>query len=450
MFKSAINLLILIVISGGAVSCSKDIPEHEKVVYYVSPNGNDYNSGTKEKPWATWEKAFRTVKAGDKVYFHGGVYMMASDQGDGYEMVRSGTVADTIFFLNYPGEVPILDCNNVSVNDGFNHRFGIEINASFVKFKGLIIRNIWQLGPEDEVEGFSINRSTGIIIENCIVYNTHGCAFKATECDETYFINCDAYNNCDSLTGIPKENPMPGNDGTGFLDFNWTYPTKSVYFIKCRAWNCGDQGFSSGSIGYTEYDGCWSFTNGQLEGEGHGFKMGWIEPTPPGLKRFYKNCVAAFNRTSGFNTNDQGYSANGMQIYNNTSYHNGYYFEWTLPAYGFYIYNTIGTDEAELSRVYKNNISFDNESGDIGIGYGSTMYTHEYNSWDNPPGLTVHSYDFLSLDSTGISGPRKSDGSLPKLNFLKLSKGSPLVDAGINTGLPYKGKAPDLGAYEQE
>ena len=450
MANSVVIKVLLFIFFGYFTSCSEDDISSRGREYYVSTDGNDNNPGTKEKPWATWNKAFNSVTAGDMVYFRGGVYMMPPSAGAGYTMYKNGTITDTIFFMNYPGEVPILDCGEVEIDDGHNHRYGILLNANYIKFKGLTIRNIWQLSGEDEVEGIGVYRSSGVIIENCTVYNTHGCAFKAVECDDTYFINCDAYNNCDSLTTVPIENPMPGNDGTGFMDFNLKYSSSNVYFRNCRAWNCGDQGFTSGSIGYTEYDGCWSFRNGQLEGEGHGFKMGWIESTPLGLKRLYKNCIAVYNRTKGFTTNDQGYHANSMQIYNNIAYHNGYYIGWTLPSNGFYIYNTIGTDEAELSRVYKNNIAYMNEDGDIGIGYGSTLYTHAYNSWDVPPGISITDSDFISLDSLGISGPRQVNGSLPDLDFLKLAKGSDLIDAGINVGLPFLGKAPDLGAFERD
>ena len=35
-------------------------------------------------------------------------------------------------------------------------------------------------------------------------------------------------------------------------------------------------------------------------------------------------------------------------------------------------------------------------------------------------------------------------------DFMKLAEGSELIDAGIDVGLPFLGKAPDLGAFEKE
>lgn len=43
-------------------------------VYWVSPDGNDSNPGTEEKPWLTPQKAATMAKAGDVVYFKPGIY----------------------------------------------------------------------------------------------------------------------------------------------------------------------------------------------------------------------------------------------------------------------------------------------------------------------------------------------------------------------------------------
>ena len=68
--------------------------------------------------------------------------------------------------------------------------------------------------------------------------------------------------------------------------------------------------------------------------------------------------------------------------------------------------------------------------------------------YDRNPIVTVTDADFVSLDWTEMTRARKSDGSLPDINFLKLAPGSDLIDAGINVGLPYYGNAPDIGYCE--
>ncbi|MCQ2050433.1 MAG: DUF1565 domain-containing protein, partial [Candidatus Saccharibacteria bacterium] len=43
-------------------------------VYYVATDGKDTNAGSKEKPFATLNKANAVVQAGDTVWIRGGVY----------------------------------------------------------------------------------------------------------------------------------------------------------------------------------------------------------------------------------------------------------------------------------------------------------------------------------------------------------------------------------------
>jgi len=62
--------------------------------------------------------------------------------------------------------------------------------------------------------------------------------------------------------------------------------------------------------------------------------------------------------------------------------------------------------------------------------------------------FNVSHADFISTDTVGVRGPRKPDGSLPDINFMHLSKGSDLIDAGTGVGIPYQDLAPDLGAFE--
>jgi hypothetical protein len=55
----------------------------------------------------------------------------------------------------------------------------------------------------------------------------------------------------------------------------------------------------------------------------------------------------------------------------------------------------------------------------------------------------------VSVDSTGEAGrSRNADGTLPASNFLRLVPGSDLIDVATGIGIPFKGTAPDLGAFE--
>jgi uncharacterized repeat protein (TIGR02059 family) len=318
---------------------------------------------------------------------------------------------------------------------------------NYVHFKGLTVRNVRQTSADVNVYGWVIE-GRNIIVEGCTVHNCGGRGFFSTG-HEIRYLNCDSHHNSDAMSAS-----YPGNDGVGFQNVDLTNVDGSIYYKNCRAWMNGDQGFSAVSVGYLEFDGCWSFNNGQLQGEGHGFKMGAVggDPTPFGpLKRKYTNCVAAFNRANGWTTNDnQTFYTHLMHIYNNTSYHNGYPTSFVGVSYGFIIYNTASVDSEELARTYRNNISYQNQHGATFIGAGA-LYTHSNNSWDIS-GLTITDSDFTSLDSTGITAARQSDYTLPNNscynNFLRLAPSSRLIDAGVNVSLPFSGTSPDLGAFE--
>jgi len=447
------------------------LPQNTYYVQPVSenPNASDSNAGTDiDYPWATWGKAFNweAISAGDTVYFRGGIYHKNLAEGDndwyypsrssggtGYAITRDGNITDTLKYWAYPDEVPILDCLDAYNIENRLH-YGIRaIEVNYVHFKGLIIQNINQVPGYGDGSGFGDSQATGcriygdhLIIENCIFRNIWGHGIEiggAGAPAYNWLINCDAHDCCDSLSTLD-----PGNDGTGFCHISGG----RVYYDHCRAWLCGDQGFTNGILDvggasqYTVYDECWSFNNGMIDGIGHGFSMGWIAYTDGNIKRTYKNCVAAFNRDEGWFTLDYKYPyAVYANIYNCTGYHNGY----GGLAYGGYmieIDNTLDTDEHELLRSLKNNISYANEHGNIDLK-SNALYTHDHNTWDIP--LTLTGTDFLSVDSTGITAARQADGSLPDNDcynyFLHPSSTSQIIDAGIDVG-----NGDDIGAFQYE
>ena len=187
--------------------------------------------------------------------------------------------------------------------------------------------------------------------------------------------------------------------------------------------------------------------NGLLEGDGWGFKLGWVDLPYAGVRRVIKNCIAADNRAGGFTTNDKDRSAvTGMQMYNNLAYNNGWQDWYSHYVYGYLIEDAANSDATEeLRRVYKNNIAYHNEMGAVN-SYNLGAYTHDHNSWDS--GVTVTDADFVNLDVSQLYAPRKADGSLPDITFGHLAPGSDLIDAGVDVGLPYSGSAPDIGPYE--
>jgi hypothetical protein len=52
------------------------------------------------------------------------------------------------------------------------------------------------------------------------------------------------------------------------------------------------------------------------------------------------------------------------------------------------------------------------------------------------------------VDAVLAKAPRRDDGGLPEVPFLRPVPTGRLVNKGIDLGEPYSGSAPDLGAFE--
>ena len=156
-----------------------------------------------------------------------------------------------------------------------------------------------------------------------------------------------------------------------------------------------------------------------MEGGGHGFKMGWVTYTfPEVLNRVYTNCIAAFNRRYGFDSNDGNtYLAGQLHLDKNIAYMNGV--NTSKHAVGFMFRNTSESYETEAeNRMVERNVAYRNKNGDFDLNQGAGA-TFIHNSWDV---TNITDNSFISLDSTGIGGPRQEDGSLPDITFLKLTE----------------------------
>ncbi len=449
--------------------------------YYVSTSGNDSWDGLdsvfvagSRGPWASWKKAFDIAAAGDTVFFRGGTYYPTVKNGMGMAPRNSGTPGNEICFFNFPGELPVLDNSTVYSADclgyGYNYCINYQSNGTlgFHKYRGLEIKNVWQRGISILCVGINIGGATNLWFENMSVHDVSGGNYVFVNYDSIWVKNCDAYNACD--TTHPT---MPGNWGMGFSSSNrvtqWGEGAKYsyIYYEGCRAWKCSDYGFAGGPVeGYIEWNNCWSFKHGDfhfegMTSEGVGWKQGglstsieWsIDPC-----RVMRNCIAAENGNYGIGENNGGFLGYNMRSYNNTSYHNGYLgrpIDDLHPTWGvgFKFEGWVG-DTSIIHNVYRNNISFNNRyyytSGSENLGAASKV-VKDHNSWTILGLPNPDSSDFISLDWTEMLQPRKADGSLPDINFLKLSPTSDLIDKGAidnYSTFPYNGAAPDLGWSE--
>lgn len=398
--------------------------------YYVATTGNDNSSGTFDQPWATWQKAFDEAQSGDTIYIRGGEYgiwgnrVAASTVAYAYQ--KNGTILNPIRIWAYPGENPVLNCDTIS-RSVFN---GLYLQScSNWHIKGLTVKNNLQpLDGSIQAYGFQFTSCSNITIENCIAHDIEGPGFKPRSgTGYMEFINCDSYNNFDPYT------PIPGNNADGFCSYE-NENTIDFLFRGCRAWNNSDDGFDTWmTLGVVTFESCWSFNNGYwVDGPaGVGFKLGAV--TSSQYARILTNCIAFGNKNVGIGRNSVGFAK--MKLFNNTVIGNGY---------GIDMRCNIGNETA----IIRNNISFDNIDpwGREKNFQTDTLVIDDHNSWND--GVTFTYEDFLNTDPLELLKDRKSDGSLPDINFMKLAPGSDLIDAGIDIGLPFSGTAPDIGAFE--
>ncbi len=380
--------------------------------YFVSPTGNDAHPGTRDQPFATITKAHSVLAIGDTIYVRGGTYTLTTT----IVLSKSGNVNARYYLMAYADERVLLDFSSMAVSS--NNR-GIRLSGSYWHIVGLNVK-----GAGDN--GMFISGSHNIVERSAFFENRDTGLQIGSGGSNNRIINCDAYYNVDPGHGDADGFAAKLDVGTGNV------------FSGCRAWQNSDDGFDGYLRGAdnvtTLLENCWSFMNGYLadgrpsNGNGNGFKLGGGDNgNSDSLKHniTLTNCLAFDNRVKGF---DQNNNRGSMTLYNTTAYRNGSNYSLSGPiAFG-----------RTLTIV---NAAVLGSSGPI-----ANFAIQQTNSW--MPQFTVTVEDFVSLDTTGVRGPRKADGSLPDLPFMKLAQGSDLIDAGTNVGLPFIGSAPDLGAFE--
>ena len=290
------------------------------------------------------------------------------------------------------------------------------------------------------------------------------------------FLNCDSHENEDTLTSNGD-----GQSADGFGCHPTDTGDSGNLFHGCRAWWNSDDGWDFIHANETctvEYS--WSWYEGYkpdalsggapvalAAGNGNGFKGGGYDIPPTNVpavppQHVIRLNAAFYNKEAGFYAN---HSPVSQFFYNNTSYHNGTDFNMLGVA-------SDGSTSISVG-ILRNNLAFAGAlTSNTALGGG--LISDEFNSWDTSLGVTVSAADFQSVafappascpaayapggttcvtatDTTsfaGMASARQADGSLPVLPFLRLASTSDLIDKGTNVGLPYSGKAPDLGCFE--
>jgi hypothetical protein len=386
--------------------------------FYVAPGGLDANSGAIDAPFGSFTKAISVAAAGDTIFARGGSYQLSSR----IRIQKSGGVNNPINLFAFPGETPILD---FSLNPSASDR-GIQLEANWWHIKGLTV----QKAPDN---GMWISGSNNLLDQLVLRWNKDSglqlSGSSAMQPANNLVLNTDSYENYDIANH--------GENADGFAAKFRDIGPGNV-FRGNRAWGNSDDGwdFWEAAHGVTVEDS-WAFKNGfniwadaAFAGDGNGIKLGHDSGT-----HVLQNLLVWDHPANGVDVNGNATDIelpdepidHGVKVVNVTAYNNGS--------------RNFRFDESYPHEV-RNNVSL----GGPGVVI-NTGVVHDHNSW-NGAAWTASAADFLSLSDEGATGPRQPDGSLPRLDFLRLAPGSNLINSGVDVGLSYSQSAPDLGAYE--
>ena len=408
-------------------------------MYYVAPNGSDTAAGTQAAPWASIAHAQSVAVAGDTVYFRAGTYRYSRANStcasqtarvDAITLSKSGSSGNPIRYWAYPGEKPVFDFS--AMRDDCRIK-GFDVTGNWIHLKGLEVTGVRQNNNKN-------HESWGIWISGSYntfeLINTHhhmGPGLFISGGGGNLVLNSDSHDNYDS-----NSSNGAGESGDGFGSHYSPAGSPSNIFRGCRAWWNSDDGFDLiHTYSSVIIENSWAWRNGYIpgtttsSGNGNGFKMGGFgaKYDAGAVKHTVRFSVAFLNRSAGFYSNHHPVA---NDYFDNTAYSNGVDF------------NMLGIDSGG-GNVGRGNLRNN-------IAYGGTLTSNmsgtnaASNSWNL--GVTMPNAQFQSVSTTGWDAPRQADGSLPALPYLHLASNSSLIDKGTNVGLPYHGRAPDLGAFE--
>jgi len=420
---------------------------------FVSPNGSDSNEGTIDSPLASIQKAQSLATPGDTVYIRGGIYQPTEDDLSNISGIfasitylnKSGVEGSRIHYWAYPGEQPVFDYSLVKPAE--KRVVGIYVTGSYIHLKGLELTGI-QTTITAHTESYAV-RSEGShnIYELLSLHDNVGTGLRHFRGGDNLFLNIDAYRNWDNVS---QNGLGSNNDGIGIHP---SEGSEGNIVRGCRIWFNSDDGIDIIRAGASiTIENSWAFYNGYSPnfrslGDGTGFKAGGFaydaeDKLPENIPTHtIKFSIAAKNKANGFYAN---HHLAGNNWYNNTAYQNTINYNFlNRPSRE----DNVNIDTDGYDHVIVNNLShFQSMPSRHVASLDTSLNDVLTNSWEIISNLSDD--DFESLDISLLTAPRKEDGSLPDVQFMRPTENSRVVNAGTDIGFVYESTAPDLGALE--
>ncbi len=389
--------------------------------FFVAPAGNDASPGTRERPFATVQRAQQAAEPGDTVFIRGGTYLLREAQVAKRERIwayvtqldKSGTPGKPIRYWACPNERPVFDLSQVKPAGCRVTAF--RVNASWIHLKGLEVTGV-QVTLTNHTQSICFeNGGSHNVYEQLTLRDGMAIGIYSVRGSNNLFLNCDAYRNHDPIS----EGGRGGNvDGFG------CHPPKGStnnVFRGCRAWFNSDDGFDciNAHEGVT-FENCWAFCNGYSPefkslADGNGFKAGGYGSTPaerlPATipRHTVRDCLAARNKASGFYAN---HHPGGCDWFANRACRNKVNF------------NLLGrladnrTDIPGRGHTLSHNVAF---KGGANLSHIDTnACTLADNHFDAD--VLWKASDFHTTDESRLAEARTAEGELPEVNFLVLKR----------------------------
>ncbi|HPI74666.1 MAG TPA: right-handed parallel beta-helix repeat-containing protein [bacterium] len=211
---------------------------------------------------------------------------------------------------------------------------------------------------------------------------------------------------------------------------------------RCSFYENRDTGLQlSNGAAFNEIINCDSYYN--ADPPDYGDADGFASMLTMGTGNYFFGCRAWVNSDDGWDGYLRGATDITTTLEQCWSRGNGYLTDGTDPGTqangnGFKMGGGDNSNRDQLMHhfILKRCLAFDNKAKGF----------DQNNSWMAP--FHVTSEDFVSLDPAWTRSPRRDDGRLPEIPFLRLADGSDLIDAGAVIDSAFFGTAPDLGAFE--
>lgn len=426
-----------------------DNPPSNGNTYYVATTGSDTYPGTEAQPFKTIQKAADVVAAGATVLIKAGTY-----SGE-VSVTTSGSVNNYITFKNYGSDTPVL-------NGGF------VVKASYIRIKGLTLQNTLSTSILISGENLPAGAVTGVIVEGCTITNP-----APGTSDSAIRIDYGAQNSLIQDNHLTVYTTISVEDKNGV--YHWRAGDGHVFrrnIIDGTPWDGIGGGPEDTDVTCNNYD---FYNNTIIEAWDDGIQMegggintrAWgnrIESSMLGIATaplrvgpgyIFRNQIWANKTKRGTGNNGMfGHGdGSGGRIY---IYHNSY---WGMAgsdgpmAKNYGVYNQISRNNIISAGWYVIEFGHDPDGTDCSYDYDILFTTDsgrfiKWGATAQPP--------FSQQETHGIrAAPQYVDG--PGGNFA-LQSNSPAIDAGVilpgfndaNSPWPYKGSAPDIGAYEYD